>query len=215
MPADTSDSTTPPLAPVLAPGPQDPELARVVAAWPALPSHVRQAIATLIASAVPGMAQGEQSDAATNRPLVLSHGGALMRAKTLGQADALTVRARRLLYDHRARAKRDGAALAYGLADVRQLLESSPCCLYCGLPVAWDVQLDHRQPIARGGKHVLDNLAVCCQRCNSLKGQLLESEFRALLVMLSGLHPVARQDVERRLLAGGRRYALSRGPKGG
>ena len=126
------------------------------------------------------------------------------------QADALLARARRLLADHRTRAKRNGAALDYGLADVRQLLESSPCCEYCRLSVAWDAQLDHRQPIARGGRHQLGNLAVCCSRCNAMKGMLTESEFRELLTLLGLLHPAARQDVETRLLAGGRRYGSSR-----
>ena len=133
-----------------------------------------------------------------------------MRSKAINQADAALARARRLLHDHRARAKKDGAVLDYTLADVRQLLESSACCTYCGLPVTWDAQLDHRQPIARGGRHALDNLAVCCARCNSLKGQLMESEFRELLTLLASLHPAARSDLERRLLAGGTRYAQGR-----
>jgi 5-methylcytosine-specific restriction endonuclease McrA len=132
-----------------------------------------------------------------------------MRSQAIRQADALLARARRLLSDHRTRAKRDGAALDYGLTDVRQLLESSPCCNYCRLPVAWDVSLDHRTPTARGGRHALDNLAVCCERCNGLKGQLTEGEFHELLTSLALLHPAARADLERRLLAGGRRYGTS------
>jgi hypothetical protein len=39
---------------------------------------------------------------------------------------------------------------------------------------------------------------------------LLESEFRKLLVLLSRWHPAARADVERRLLAGGKRYSRPR-----
>ncbi len=41
----------------------DAELARVITAWPHLPPHVRQTIATLIAAAAPGLAQGERFDA--------------------------------------------------------------------------------------------------------------------------------------------------------
>lgn len=126
------------------------------------------------------------------------------------QADALTARCRRLLSDHKTRAKRNGAALDYGLADLRRLLESSPCCEYCGLPLSFAASLDHRQPVARGGRHSLDNLAVCCARCNSLKGQLAEAEFREVLTLLALFHPTARTDIERRLLAGGKRYAGSR-----
>jgi 5-methylcytosine-specific restriction endonuclease McrA len=129
------------------------------------------------------------------------------------QADALLARARRLLHDHRTRARTDGVTLDYSLRDVRALLASSPCCAYCGLPVGWDVSLDHRLPIGRGGRHVLGNLALCCSRCNSLKGLLTEDEFRELLTFLALLHPTARQDLERRLLSGGQRYGRPRGSR--
>lgn len=125
-------------------------------------------------------------------------------------ADALQARARRLLSDQRTRAKKDGAALAYGLLDLRRLLEANPLCAYCRMPLSFAVSLDHRQPLARGGKHALDNLAVCCERCNRLKGMLTEAEYRELLMLLASFHPTARADVERRMLAGGRRYAGSR-----
>jgi 5-methylcytosine-specific restriction endonuclease McrA len=126
------------------------------------------------------------------------------------QADALLSRARRLLHDHGTRAKKAGVVLDYGLTDIRQLLAAHPLCEYCRMPLAFDAQLDHRQPIARGGRHVLDNLAACCQRCNSIKGMLSEEEYREMLTLLALLHPLARQDVERRLIAGGSRYASSR-----
>jgi 5-methylcytosine-specific restriction endonuclease McrA len=116
-------------------------------------------------------------------------------------------RARRLLHDHRSRAKKDGAVLDYGLAEVRQLLAEHPLCEYCRAPVAWDASLDHRTPTARGGKHALDNLAVCCRKCNALKGPANEAEFRRFLALLAEWHPLARADYERRLLAGGQRYA--------
>jgi 5-methylcytosine-specific restriction endonuclease McrA len=83
----------------------------------------------------------------------------------LPQPDAALARARRLLHDQRTRARKDGAVLDYGLADVRHLLADSPCCSYCGVRVAWDVSLDHRTPTGRGGQHQLANVAVCCGRC--------------------------------------------------
>ncbi len=122
-------------------------------------------------------------------------------------SDALLTRARRLLSDHRQRAKRDGVTLDYCLADVRRLLAEHPLCEYCRVPVNFAVQLDHRTPISRNGRHSLDNLAVCCARCNGIKGQLTEAEYRELMVLLALLHPSARADVERRLLSGGKRYA--------
>jgi 5-methylcytosine-specific restriction endonuclease McrA len=126
------------------------------------------------------------------------------------QADAALARARRLLHDHRTRAHRDGQRLDYGLAEVRALLASTTCCRWCRMPVGFDLQLDHVEPIARGGAHALHNLAVCCARCNGIKGMLTGAEFEFLLEFLADLHPVARQDIERRLLAGGRRYSTSR-----
>jgi 5-methylcytosine-specific restriction endonuclease McrA len=130
--------------------------------------------------------------------------------KTPLRADALAVRSRRILADHRTRAKRAGAVLDYTLADVRALLAASPLCHYCNLPLSFAATLDHRQPIARSGKHALANLAVCCPRCNRLKGVLTEVEFHNLREFLKALPPRAREDVEARLLAGGTRYAAAR-----
>jgi 5-methylcytosine-specific restriction endonuclease McrA len=126
------------------------------------------------------------------------------------QADAGLTRARRLLHDHRSRAKRDGAALDYGPPEIRRLIAANTLCAYCRQPLAWDRSLDHKTPIGRGGRHVLDNLAVCCRHCNSLKGQLTEGEFVELLAMLARWHPTARADLERRLLSGGGRYGRAR-----
>jgi hypothetical protein len=72
------------------------------------------------------------------------------------------------------------------------------------------VQIDHRIPIARGGKHQRSNLAVACSRCNAIKGMWTESEFRRHLALLESVHPAARQDHERRLIAGAARYASKR-----
>jgi hypothetical protein len=43
-----------------------------------------------------------------------------------------------------------------------------------------------------------------------LKGRLDAGEFRELLALLAALHPAAAADLERRLLAGGRRYGRRR-----
>lgn len=121
-------------------------------------------------------------------------------------AQGIARKASRLLSAHAARAKRDGQTLDYASLHLQRLLEAHPLCGYCRMPLDLSASLDHRQPIARGGKHSLDNLLVCCTRCNRLKGQLTEGEFHQLATLLAAIHPVARQDVERRLLAGGARY---------
>jgi hypothetical protein len=66
------------------------------------------------------------------------------------------------------------------------------------------------RPIARGGRFGLWNTTCACSRCNQLRGLLTEGETEELREFLGGLHPVAREDIERRLLAGGRVFARGR-----
>ncbi len=39
-------------------------------------------------------------------------------------------------------------------------------CVYCGDPMTG---FDHLQPLSKGGLHIPENLAPCCQSCNSVK----------------------------------------------
>jgi hypothetical protein len=126
---------------------------------------------------------------------------------TTTQAEALDVRVRRALSHHKAAAKSLGQVLDYTAADLVQLVEANPLCRWCRLPVGFDLHLDHLQPIARGGKFAFHNLCVSCSRDNRLKGQLTGAEMEFLMEFLDGLHPAAKEDIERRLLAGGKRYA--------
>jgi 5-methylcytosine-specific restriction endonuclease McrA len=57
------------------------------------------------------------------------------------------------------------APTAKQLADI--LLDP---CLYCGAPAE---HVDHFIPLARGGRHVLDNLVAACKACNLSKGAKL------------------------------------------
>lgn len=44
-------------------------------------------------------------------------------------------------------------------------------CQYCQLELHQSrVTLDHKIPVSKGGPDTLDNLTVCCRRCNSRKG---------------------------------------------
>jgi 5-methylcytosine-specific restriction endonuclease McrA len=124
------------------------------------------------------------------------------------QADQLTVWLRRQ-YDHlAARARRDGQTLDYDLPQLREMVSEATTCSYCHAPLSYAVlQVDHKIPITRNGPHVFANLAPSCQRCNSLKGKLTAEEFAGVRSFLATLHPVARQDVELRLISGGQRYA--------
>lgn len=63
------------------------------------------------------------------------------------------------------------------------LWRDGPVCHYCGIetmrqpadPPAdwnhdWDRTVDHKVPVDRGGRDDVDNLVICCRRCNSEKG---------------------------------------------
>jgi hypothetical protein len=127
------------------------------------------------------------------------------------QQEALLTLARRTLAHHKARAKMVGQSLDYDAGDIRRLIESSPCCRWCKLPISFaDLQLDHLHPIARGGRFALWNTTCACSRCNQLRGLLTEGETEHLWEFLADLHPIAREDIERRLLAGGRVFAKGR-----
>jgi hypothetical protein len=134
-----------------------------------------------------------------------------MTMKPLTPAQALRRLCQRIYAAQRRRARTDGVTLNYDADDLVFLAEHAKWCHYCRLPFALDqLRFDHDKPIARGGRHAVDNLVVCCERCNLLKGLLTGFEFAFLLTFLSGLHPAARQDLERRLLSGSRVYAGSR-----
>ena len=126
-----------------------------------------------------------------------------------GQEALLKRRCRSALSCHRGRAKAAGVLkLPYGLDDLLTLVGSATTCAYCRCPLGFGtLQFDHKQPTARGGLHALGNLAVACSRCNALKGMLTADEFALLRELLAKLHPIASEDLQRRLLSGGVRYA--------
>jgi hypothetical protein len=57
MPGNTSGEGAPRLsAPLAQQAPADPDLARLCAAWPALPAHIRAAVLALVSAALGGPA---------------------------------------------------------------------------------------------------------------------------------------------------------------
>ena len=52
-------------------------------------------------------------------------------------------------------------------------------CMYCGRKVGRDLfDLDHKNPVARGGTNRKSNFQLLCRSCNSRKGALTDREFR-------------------------------------
>jgi hypothetical protein len=100
------------------------------------------------------------------------------------------------------RARGLGKCLTYRLDDVRGLIEKHferGSCPYCRCPLtAAAFVLDHKLPLARGGKLTFKNLDVSCRRCHGLKGVLDSQEFRDLVALVSGWpKPVQRQFLSR------------------
>lgn len=62
-----------------------------------------------------------------------------------------------------------------GPIDEAAIYKRDKVCIYCGADE--DLTIDHLTPLARGGSHTQDNLAVACRRCNSAKGTKTYEEF--------------------------------------
>jgi len=52
-------------------------------------------------------------------------------------------------------------------------------CVYCD--ESGPLQVEHKIPVARGGKNTIDNIVPSCARCNARKHLLTDEEFRARL----------------------------------
>ena len=62
------------------------------------------------------------------------------------------------------------------------LLEAQDnCCYFCGECIDETCTVDHLTPVARGGNHLISNLAAVCNDCNAAKYDRTEAEFWELL----------------------------------
>lgn len=85
-------------------------------------------------------------------------------------------------------------ARKYGLADTpdRQVItdwlkgQEPLRCYYSRQPVdLFSMQIDHKQPVSRGGTNKLSNLCVSSAAMNRAKGNMTEKEFKALLRLIT------------------------------
>ena len=54
-------------------------------------------------------------------------------------------------------------------------------CEYCNAPLdLHTIVLDHRDPLEQGGSLALENVALCCERCNDEKGAMTKHGYMAL-----------------------------------
>jgi 5-methylcytosine-specific restriction endonuclease McrA len=69
------------------------------------------------------------------------------------------------------RRKRMAGAERVTARDLERLGEAQGWrCAVCGCPIRHQYHLDHKRPLAKGGRHRLDNLQLLCPRDNLAKG---------------------------------------------
>ena len=57
-------------------------------------------------------------------------------------------------------------------------MRSKGRCHYCDIELRIsEATMDHRLPVSRGGRTVLDNLVLACESCNRTKGRKTSEEF--------------------------------------
>jgi 5-methylcytosine-specific restriction endonuclease McrA len=112
------------------------------------------------------------------------------------------------IYRHqRELAMQSGCELDYSLPELRKAImrKLGTRCPYTGeLITVRNFSMDHNVPLSRGGIFWFENLRIVSQRGNEVKGKLTHGEFMRLLETLDAMDPTAKQDVLRRLRAGGK-----------
>lgn len=118
------------------------------------------------------------------------------------------------IYRHQAaRAAETGVKIPYTLEQFRRIVRRalSGYCRYCGAALEIvNFSADHRNPVGRYSLETATrawaatNLVICCRRCNETKGSLTGIEYLALRAFIDTWEAPAKQDVYRRLRAGGR-----------
>ena len=67
------------------------------------------------------------------------------------------------------RIKLDGGKLSTGLVAKLLMLQRGKCACGCGKPLNNEFHMDHRMPIAKGGRHHDDNMQLLLPLCNMQK----------------------------------------------
>lgn len=58
-------------------------------------------------------------------------------------------------------------------ASLKALFDAFTNCPYCGISLSLIPKvMDHMEPLARGGAHILENLIPCCRSCNNRKADM-------------------------------------------
>ena len=82
-------------------------------------------------------------------------------------------------------------------------MKRTPRCIYCRLAIATnDYSVDHILPRSRGGADKLENIQLVDNRCNRLKGDLTDEEFKRLIAVLAPYPEIFARVSKRLLMAG-------------
>ena len=111
-----------------------------------------------------------------------SHMGKTEKNCTSCAADALVVANRKQSRICKSRRRARIKSLKNDRIDPMEIFEAADwVCYLCGNPTPKKLrgtydnrapELDHIQPIAKGGTHTVDNVACCCRKCNNIKGDI-------------------------------------------
>ena len=98
------------------------------------------------------------------------------KAKALALAWAKNHPEEKRIHRQNRRTRKAGDRLSPGLVEKLFKLQRGLCAC-CGKPLGDNYHLDHRMPLALGGKNVDDNMQLLTQRCNNQKGAKHPVEF--------------------------------------
>ena len=86
-------------------------------------------------------------------------------------------------------------------------MESSKVCPYCKKPIdPLDYSIDHKTPKNRGGPNDLSNLQLIDKKCNMVKGDLTDEEFKQLMEFLRD-KPIIYDNLYKRLRMAGFKFS--------
>ena len=137
----------------------------------------------------------------STHPLVIPHEGVMAFDK---KTYRVFVRRTGSIYQNQKRRLKD---TGYEIHQFRKLVEEAigqPCPFCETILTAFNFSADHSQPVSRGGSTALDNLEICCERCNQIKGMMTGTEFFGLMDFIRNWEPKVKINLLARLRAGGR-----------
>ena len=94
--------------------------------------------------------------------------------------------------------------------EVLVMMQQNNICPYCNKIIPdLDFSIDHKLPKNRGGSNELINLHLVCIKCNKVKGDLTDEEFKQLMAFLKE-KPIIYENLYKRLRMAGMVFMFSR-----